>query len=219
MGPTWKVDESKILSKAEVAAVLADLKRKARRSLNTRMNLVIFRLATCCGLRVSELCGLTLANIRLTSDKPHIRIPKTIAKGHKAREVPLWRLGAESPTVRDLADWKAERQGQGAKPGDHFVCSQMKGRQGRKLHRQNARARFISSCRVLGPERQGMLTIHSGRHTCASHLLAGGLPLPVVRDWLGHSNIATTSIYSHVVVDDTYTPIAVFDAEPMEKSA
>jgi site-specific recombinase XerD len=51
-----------------------------------------------------------------------------------------------------------------------------------------------------------MLTIHSGRHTCASHLLAAGWPLPAVRDMLGHANIATTSVYSHVVVDDTVPP-------------
>ena len=37
---------------------------------------------------------------------------------------------------------------------------------------------------MLGPERQGMLTIHSGRHSCASHLLAAGWPLPAVRDML-----------------------------------
>ena len=83
----------------------------------------------------------------------------------------------------------------------------------------SARARFINACKVLGAERQGMLTIHSGRHTCASHLLAAGWPLPArrggpaVRDMLGHANIATTSVYSHVVVDDTI-PAAPFVFAP-----
>ena len=51
-----------------------------------------------------------------------------------------------------------------------------------------------------------MLTIHDGRHTCASHLLAAGWALPMVRDMLGHASIATTSVYSHVVVDDEVPP-------------
>ena len=101
-----------------------------------------------------------------------------------------------------LRGWKSERAAQGAKPTDYFVCAQSKAAFGRKLDRRNARMRFISALRVLGPERQSMLSIHNGRHTCASHLLAAGWPLPVVRDLLGHANIATTSVYAHIVVDD-----------------
>ncbi len=52
--PNWRIDAAKILSRREVAAVLADLHRKSTRSANTRMNLVIFRLACCCGLRVCD---------------------------------------------------------------------------------------------------------------------------------------------------------------------
>ena len=66
MNMSWKVDETKILSRSEIASVLADLKRRSRRSVNTRMNLAIFRLSTCCGLRVSEISGLKLQNVRLT---------------------------------------------------------------------------------------------------------------------------------------------------------
>ncbi|HUU84983.1 MAG TPA: site-specific integrase [Phycisphaerae bacterium] len=45
-----------------------------------------------------------------------------------------------------------------------------------------------------------------GRHTCASHLLAAGWPLPLVRDTLGHADASTTRVYSHVVVADTAPP-------------
>ena len=48
---SWTVDRSKILQPDEIHAVLTDLRRKARRSTNTKMNLTVFRLATCCGLR------------------------------------------------------------------------------------------------------------------------------------------------------------------------
>lgn len=77
----WTVDATKILSRDEIRAVIEDLKRKARRSVNTRMNLAIFRLATCCGLRVSEIIGLEIGDVRVGTKRPYLRLPKTIAKG------------------------------------------------------------------------------------------------------------------------------------------
>ncbi len=58
-----------------------------------------FRLTTCCGLRVSEIVGLTLANVKTEGKRPHIYIPKTIGKGGKARRVPLW---WDQSTLADL---------------------------------------------------------------------------------------------------------------------
>ena len=74
----WTVDATKILSREEIRGVIADLKRKARRSVNTRMNLAIFRLATCCGLRVSEIIGLKLGDVRVGINRPYLGLPKTI---------------------------------------------------------------------------------------------------------------------------------------------
>ncbi len=163
----------------------------------------MFVLATFCGLRVSELCGLKLRDVSLGVQRPFIRLPKAIAKGKRKREIPLWKL----PTaLLYLQQWKDERQGQGAKAGDYFVCSQAKNAFGNRLDRRNARARFINCCKALGDERASDLSIHDGRHSCASPLLAGGWTLPAVRDLLGHANIATTSVYSHVVVDDEIPP-------------
>ncbi len=203
MTPGWRVDESKILSRGEVELVMQNLARKARRSVNTRQNRAVFVLATCCGLRVSELCGLKLRDLRLDIQRPVIQIPAAIAKGKKKREIPLWKLAT---ALLHLQDWKNDRKAQGAKPTDRFVCSQAKNAFGKPLDRRNARARFLATCDVLGQERRDMLTIHDGRHTCASHLLAAGWPLPAVRDMLGHANISTTSIYSHIVVDDEVPP-------------
>ena len=47
-----------------------------------------------------------------------------------------------------------------------------------------------------------MLTVHHGRHTAASRLLAGGWAHPAVRDALGHASIATTSVYLDVGTDE-----------------
>jgi len=58
------------------------------------------------------------------------------------------------------------------------------------------------SCKVLGRERQAELTIHDGRHSFVSHALHGGRSIVEVRAAAGHSSLATTSIYAHLVDTD-----------------
>jgi site-specific recombinase XerC len=196
---TWTVTSEKVLPRNEILSVLSDLKRKARRSLNTRQNLILFRLATCCGLRVSELTGLTLDNVRLNSTSPKVYVPKTIAKGGKARVVPLT---LDQGTLDDLREWKAFREKQGAQGSDLFICSQSKRSVGKRIDRRNARKRFKACCRCLGRERQAEVTIHYGRHSFISHALHAGQSPVVVRDAAGHTSLATTSIYAHLVDDN-----------------
>jgi len=198
MRNNWTVDSSKILTETEIVEVLADLKRRARRSANSRMNLIIFRLATCCGLRVSEMINLRLSDMRLGVKRPHIKIRAAIAKCHRARRVPLW---WDQGTLDDLVSWRDERIKQGAAVGDPFLCSMARSSFGRPIDRQNARKRYIVSCRVLGPERTADLTIHDGRHSFVSHALKHRT-LAEVRDAAGHANIATTSIYAHIATDE-----------------
>lgn len=200
MTASWNVDATKILSRREIASVLNDIKRRARRSVNSRMNLTIFRLAACCGLRASETTGLRLSDVRLGIDRPYIYVSRGIAKGRKARRVPLW---WDRGTLDDLTAWKDSRLIQGAGQSDYFVCSQSRSAFGRRLDRRNARARFICACRVLGGDRQAALTIHHGRHSFVSHALAGGRSLAEVRDAAGHSNIAMTGLYTHVATEDS----------------
>jgi integrase/recombinase XerD len=197
--PTWNLDQMKILTRRELAAVLADAKRLSARSANSRRNLVIVRLACCCGLRVSEIAGLTLTDVVVDGQRPHLRLPKAITKGKKARVVPLW---WDADTLTDLAAWKAERIEQGARPADPFVCSVQAHLRGRPLQRAAIRRRFLSACKVLGSSRSRALTIHHGRHTFISHALAGGRSLAEVRAAAGHSNVSVTSAYLHIVVDD-----------------
>jgi integrase len=149
-------------------------------------------------LRVSELCGLNLADVRLGNDKPYIYVRREIGKGGKSRRVPLW---WDAGTLADLAAWRDQRKTQGAGPGDPFVCSQAKPTLGKVLDRRNARKRFLVACRVLGTERLATLTIHHGRHSFISHALRHRT-LAEVRDAAGHSNVATTSVYLHVAVED-----------------
>ena len=147
----WIVDRSRILQRDEIALVLTDLRRKARRSTNSRMNMVVFRLATCCGLRASEIAGLALADVQVDNSRPSIRVRREIGKGHKARKVPLtWDAG----TLADLVEWKRFRREQGAADDDRFVCSQHCDSLGNPLDRRNLRKRFKASCKALGRERQ-----------------------------------------------------------------
>jgi integrase len=189
------VDPTKILTRHELTTVLAELRRKAPRSAMTRQNLVIFRLAACCGLRVSEIAQLQIADVRVELARPHLRIRRGAAKGGKPRMVPLW---WDAGTLADLAAWKTHRLHQGAECNAPFVPNSC----GTRLSRHTLRKRFRTACKVLGPERLASLTIHHGRHTFISHALAGGRTLAEVRDAAGHANVSITSGYLHIAVDD-----------------
>ena len=163
------------------------------------MNLVIFRLAACCGLRASEIANLQVADVRVDVARPHLRIRVGAAKGGRSRRVPLW---WDAGTLAELATWKERRIHDGAGENDPFIASTRPGRAGTALSRFTLRKRFRTACKVLGPERLGTLTIHHGRHTFISHALAGGRTLAEVRDAAGHANVTITSGYLHVAVDE-----------------
>ncbi len=196
---SFSADMTKILTRRELQAVLAELKRKAPRSKNTRLNLVIFRLAACCGLRATEIAKLHLNDIRVEPPRPHIRIRVGASKGGRSRRVPLWWDGG---TLADLAEWCGHRAACGAQGGDPLVASMQPAREAMRLSRFTLRKRFRTACRVLGAERLQSLTIHHGRHTFISHALVGGRTLAEVRDAVGHSNVTITSGYLHVAVED-----------------
>jgi len=197
--PAWTVDVTRVLTRRELATVLADTRAQAERSLNAQRNLVIVRLACCCGLRVSEIGELRLDDVNVDGARPHIRLRRETTKGKKARCVPLW---WDAGTLTDLAEWQAERLRHGARGGDPFVCSVLARRRGQPIQRAAIRRRFLSACKALGLARLRTLTIHHGRHTFISHALAGGRTLAEVRAAAGHSNVAITSGYLHVVVDE-----------------
>lgn len=197
--PTWRIDHQKILTRTELTTVLEDLSQRAPRSASARMNRVLFRLACCCGLRVSEISMLTLEDCRTSWNRPHLRMRKEATKGHRARTVPLW---WDAGTLADIDAWKQERKEQDATERDPLVCSLKPTTFGEPLGRHTLRRRFRTACWVLGRERLTGLTIHHGRHTFVSHALAGGRSLAEVRDAAGHTTVLTTSVYLHVAVEE-----------------
>ncbi|MEX2170037.1 MAG: site-specific integrase [Pirellulales bacterium] len=192
-------DATKILTRGEMATVLADLVRKAPRSKNTRLNLVIFRLAACCGLRASEVATLRVADVHTQLPRPHLKIRVGAAKGGRSRTVPLW---WDAGTLADISAWKADLMERDAASDASLVGSLRPGREGTRLSRHTLRKRFRTACKVVGAERLASLTIHHGRHTFISHALAGGRTLAEVRDAAGHANVSITSRYLHIAVDD-----------------
>ena len=194
-----RVDVTKLLTRQELATVLTDLQRQAERSLSMRLNLVLFRLAACCGLRASEIAQLAIGDVHIDGHRPHLRLRKGAAKGGKGRMVPLW---WDAGTLADLKAWRGERITSGAKADDRFLVSLRPGRGKITLSRHTLRRRFLTACKSLGLTRLQTLTIHHGRHTFISHALAGGRTLAEIRDAAGHANVSITSAYLHIAVDD-----------------
>jgi len=146
----------------------------------------ILELLYATGLRASELAGLTLSDLNL--DIGYLRC---LGKGNRERIVPLGRV-AVSATEEYLARLRPQLGQKKALSGDFLLLS----RTGRPMSR-------IEIWRVVKKYacRAGMarnLTVHTLRHCFATHLLAGGADLRSVQEMLGHVDIATTQIYTHV---------------------
>lgn len=213
------VDASQIMSPAEVALVLKDGERRARRFVGPAQNLVIFRLATCAGLRAAEIAGLELRDLHVEADVAHIAVRKAIAKRHKPRKVPLeW----DQANLASLRAWRAFRLGELPAGADRehapVVCVRvatigrlagrnqrslvaLPARLGRRLSEKQIARKFKVALRPLPPARRAELHTHSGRHTFATLALRAGKPLEAVRDALGHASIATTSVYLHASLE------------------
>ena len=142
----------------------------------------IMELLYSSGLRLAEIVGLDLGHLDLPDRTVHV-----LGKGSKARMVPVGRVA-----VRALEQWLAERAGL-ARPGEEALFV---GRSGRRLGRRAVELRVAYWAR-----RQGLATHvypHLFRHSFASHLLESGAELRGVQELLGHADIATTQIYTHL---------------------
>lgn len=178
----------KLITMDEIKTVIADLSRRAKRTALARRQLILFRLAVCCGLRVSEICDLRVSDV----DIERLDLTVRNGKGGKARTVPL---EYDADNLRDLADWKAQRLTEG---GEYFLQT----RNGGPINRIDARKSFMRACKILNRPADRPVTIHDGRHSFLSHALDQGRSLVEVQEAAGHENVATTSRYLHLVKRD-----------------
>lgn len=132
------------------------------------------------GLRLSELVGLDLDGLDLAAGLVRVR-----GKGNKVRELPVGRLARQA-----LEHWLPLRRLANPADGAVFI-----GRQGRRLSPRAVQLRVRQAgVRELGQH----LHPHMLRHSFASHLLESSQDLRAVQELLGHADIATTQIYTHL---------------------
>src|SRR6266404_5398753 len=137
------------------------------------------------GLRVSELCGLRFADVQFEKG-----VLRTVGKGNKQRIAPVGKFALAA--VREYL--AAARPGllHGRSSPFLFVTAR-----GGRLTRQAFWKLLVQNGKKAGIFRH--LTPHVIRHSFATHLLEGGADLRSVQTMLGHSDIATTQIYTHVL--------------------
>lgn len=176
----WKILPG-VLSVREVARLLDAAPGDDRLALRDR---ALLELMYATGLRVSEVAALKLEDVQFDSD--YLRCT---GKGNKTRIVPF---GSRAKTaLREYLDLGRKRFCGADAVREVFVTCRGKGfsRKGLwKLIRQRALRAGIA--RSVSP--------HMLRHSFASHLLANGAPLRVIQEMLGHVDIATTQVYTHV---------------------
>lgn len=144
-------------------------------------------VAYAAGLRVSELVGLTLADVDLRRG-----IVSPLGKGSKRRLVPLGEVALAHLEAYLLARSGAKEKG----PPSNVL---FRSPRGGKLTRQGFWKIVGQHARTAGL-RAGVHP-HQLRHSFATHLLSGGADLRSVQTLLGHANIVTTEIYTHVSRD------------------
>ncbi|HEY5290036.1 MAG TPA: tyrosine recombinase, partial [Caulobacteraceae bacterium] len=178
----------RILSREEMERLIAAA-LGAGEAAGARLAAMV-ELAYASGLRVSELTSLTLASV---AGDPAYLIVK--GKGGKERLAPLGERAREA--VKAYLQHRSAFAGGGGKASPWLFPS--RGRAGRLTPRRFAQ--LLGQAAVgagIDPRR---VSPHVLRHAFATHLLEGGADLRVVQTLLGHSDIATTQIYTHVTQD------------------
>lgn len=171
-----------ILTIQEVDAILSVIPEKAPMA---KRDLAIFEMMYSCGLRVTELCDFKTTDILWDSEM--IRVS---GKGDKQRFVPIGPIARENlknylnherPTLADK---------------NPNVAEVFLSRNGRKLTRMMIWLLLKKWSEAAGVDKE--VSPHTLRHSFATHLLEGGADLRSVQEMLGHSDIATTQIYTHL---------------------
>jgi integrase/recombinase XerD len=168
------------LERNEIQAVLASPNRSQPLGLRD-LALLTFLYNT--GARVSELVALDASDVRLESPA-QVRI---LGKGRKQRWCPLW-----AETTTNLSLYLQQR-----KIGDQSSVPLFVNARGQRITRHGINViiqRHVAAASLKGKK----VSPHTVRHTAAMHLLQAGVELNVIRAWLGHVSITTTSQYIEI---------------------
>jgi integrase/recombinase XerD len=209
-GPGQDKRLPKILSPQEVDRLL-DAARNSGRSLQDRLrNTCLMELLYATGMRVSELVSLPVS---ATRGDPRLLL--IMGKGGKERLVPL------SPPARvALSEWllmrdKIDAEAQERKlPASRFLFPSRGASGYLTRHRFYLMIKEFSVTAGVDPTK---VTPHTLRHAFATHLLANGAELRSIQTMLGHADVATTEIYTHVL--EARLSELVLENHPLAKAA
>ncbi|WP_421704233.1 site-specific tyrosine recombinase XerD [Aliiroseovarius sp.] len=191
-GPGRAKTLPKTLSEKQVEALLEAARKRGRREDDRLRNTCLMELLYATGMRVSELVSLPVSAAR---GDPRMLL--VLGKGGKERMVPL------SPPARTaLAAWLRARdaaedaaKAKGKAPS-RFLFPTGSGQGHLTRHRFYALIKEIAVTAGVSPDE---VTPHRLRHAFATHLLANGADLRAIQTLLGHADISTTEIYTHVL--------------------
>jgi integrase/recombinase XerD len=179
----------RVLSKEQVRALLASPRAGTLEGVRDR---ALLELLYGCGLRASELCGLRESDVDAGNG-----FVRCTGKGNKTRVVPIGETACAalenylSFARPKLLEQRSTRRGARRTPAELFL-----GDKGQLLSRVT-----LYQIVRLHAERSALpnwVTPHTLRHSFATHLLQGGADLRAIQEMLGHADIATTQIYTHV---------------------
>jgi integrase/recombinase XerC/integrase/recombinase XerD len=160
----------------------------------------ILRILCFTGIRVSELCALDLLDIK-NSENPQLLIRG--GKGLRRRHVPIGEMEMEI-----LHEWIETRSDEVIESTNALFISLDNRTRGRRIGTRGVRSivnRYLKQAGLKQPGR----SCHALRHSLATWLAEAGVPTLAIADLLGHSSIATTTIYAKIVDMHKYTPSEV----------
>jgi len=171
-----------VLSVEEIDMLIAAIDLSKREGQRNR---AIVETMYSCGLRVSEACNLKLSDLYLREG-----FIKVEGKGSKQRLVPI-----SERAIAEIMDYMTDRAEIDIKPGHEdylFVSAHFKKKMSRitLFHIIKELAEQAGIKKTISP--------HTLRHSFATHLLEGGANLRVIQSMLGHEDIGTTEIYTHI---------------------
>jgi integrase/recombinase XerD len=194
-GPRKTRTLPRVLTREEVTRLLGEPRGADPRALRDR---ALLEVMYACGLRASEAIGLELADVDLDEGVLCAR-----GKGAKERLVPIGRQAVGA--LRAYC-----RSGRPALIGARAEAHMFVNRRGTRLTRQGLYKIVQGHARRAGLQEK--MSPHTLRHTFATHLLAGGCDLRSLQEMLGHADLATTQVYTHLSAERLKD--AYFSAHP-----
>ncbi|MBL4918865.1 tyrosine recombinase [Szabonella alba] len=207
-GPAKDATLPATLDRAEMEALLEAARDSGRDEGERLRNICLMELAYATGMRVSELVELPVAALRGNPAMILVR-----GKGGKERMVPL-----STPSRAALAEWLSHRDAaEAARPAparpSRFAFPG-RGAAGHLTRQQfHGLVKGFALAAGIDPAR---VTPHVLRHAFATHLLAGGADLRAIQMLLGHADLSTTEIYTHVL--DEHLRTLVLDHHPLARN-